>query len=272
MKDHDQFNSLLDFIMYHMTTGQFEEMVARIRSKGLKLPDRVDHIRFLESMRTWSKLDDVEEYLRQHFSYSFSLEPEPQQPLSPAQPPTPQRIPFTNRQDEMELILYSLAPAYYLLDAPAGYGKTELLKELERRFGERGWVVAYVSVEEKDTLSGLVTALAKRLDLDANSILAQSVRLPPGLCLSGALKLQREDDITKKGLVLLIDLEKRPSLPIVKELLGGFIPNVQENLCTLEFFASKHNRFRVILAGRHLAARQEVKESRDSGFGKRVSS
>jgi hypothetical protein len=183
--------------------------------------------------------------------------PKPQRSPQPKQPPTSQRIPFTNREDEIKLVLSSFAPAYYLLDAPAGYGKTELLKELERRFQEppeRNWRCAYVSIEEQSTLADLVTKLAGKLDVTP----AQDPELPWGWRLGGALQRQWEN-APKEGLALLIDLEKRPALSLLKELLEEFIPAIQDSLRALEFFEKNHNRFRVILAGRYLAASKEIR-------------
>jgi hypothetical protein len=166
----------------------------------------------------------------------------------------PPHMPFANREDEMDMILSSFAPAYFVLDAPAGYGKTTLLKELKRRFEEGRWVCSYGCAEEHRSLQSLANALAQELGVSLT--ISSDARLL-GANLATAIKQQKKDVIAQEGLVLLIDLGKRPSLKM-KDLLEGFIPGVQDNLRTLEFFATKHNRFRVILAGRSLAGRKEI--------------
>jgi hypothetical protein len=100
----------------------------------------------------------------------------------------------------------------------------------------------------------LANALAQELGVSLT--ISSDARLL-GANLATAIKQQKKDVIAQEGLVLLIDLGKRPSLKM-KDLLEGFIPGVQDNLRTLEFFATKHNRFRVILAGRSLAGRKEI--------------
>lgn len=171
--------------------------------------------------------------------------------------PLPQRVPFTNQENEMKQVLPPFAPAYYLLDAPAGYGKTEFLKELEQRFKERGWQCAYVSINQNDTLAELVTALADKLSV--TSLLNRNTRLSWELRLGGALRRRwsqlARQGAAKEGLVLLIDLNKRPSLPLVKKILQKLLPAIQKSLRALEFFANRHNRLRIIIAGRYLAAR-----------------
>jgi hypothetical protein len=166
------------------------------------------------------------------------------------------RIPFTNRDDEIIAILSSFSPAYYLVDAPAGYGKTELLKKLEQCFREpeRDWRCAYVAIGNNETLADLTIALAQKLGVS----LVEAPGLSWGERLGGALQSQWERD-PKNGLALLIDLEKKPALPVAKDLLDKFVPVIQESLYLLEFFRKNHNRFRVILAGRYVTTGTELR-------------
>jgi hypothetical protein len=220
-------------------------------------------IAYLERHGRISELIEVGKRLRPNVSWDECLtEQLPKEEKAPGQPP---RVPFTNREDEIKLILSSYAPPYYLLDAPAGFGKTELLMALKRRFVEQEWVCAYTSVQEDESLDELVEKLVQELDLDAKSVRRRAKSLPLGLCLGGELVRKRQKDITRAGLVLLVDLEEKPSLSLVEKLLiqedkesTGFIHNVQDNLRALTFFAQKHNRFRVIVAARCLAAKKEI--------------
>ncbi len=166
----------------------------------------------------------------------------------------PLHVPFANREDEIELILSSSAPSYYLLDAPAGYGKTELMAELKRRLREQGWVCACAPVSDHSSLLDVANTLAQELGIP--------LRLDPdtrqlGENLASALNRQRRENITQQGVALLIDLSKGPSFPI-GDLLDEFIPGIQTGLRILEFFATKYNRFRAVIAGRFLASREEV--------------
>ncbi|MDY6876879.1 MAG: hypothetical protein SWK90_11855 [Chloroflexota bacterium] len=172
----------------------------------------------------------------------------------------PPHIPFQNREDEIRDILSFFAPPYILLDAPAGYGKSVLLERLAERFTEQEqeqeWKVAHVRLEEDDSLHQLVAMLAQRLGLKYSPKGADAYRW--GADLAGALKRNELEAITRNGLVFLIDLEKKPALNVLKDLLDQFIPAVQKSLRVLEFFSIRHNRFRVVLAGRCLAGRTEA--------------
>ncbi len=180
--------------------------------------------------------------------------PEPK----PAPPP---HVPFINREDELKQILSSFAPPYHLVDAPAGYGKTALLKELRRRFGEQNWISVYVSVQKHRSLPDVAQALAAQLGI--------SLTLDPdarrlGLNLGRAI-VQHQGDYfvqegvdSRRGVILFIDVDKRPwtsLLPTIDALLVDFIPGVEYSLRGLDFFKRSHNPFRVVFAGRYLAGK-----------------
>jgi hypothetical protein len=168
-------------------------------------------------------------------------------------------VPFTNREDEMKNILLSTAPAYHLLYAPAGCGKTELLRELGRRFKERGWYCAYVALTENSSDKDLASDLAKQLDIQFSP---QDDIHRPSRQIGRRLQQKWQSGDKKEGLVLLVDFEKVPSIPILHKLIESFIPDIQGSLRVLVDFASKHNRFRVIIAGRNLGTHLEAEHHR----------
>jgi hypothetical protein len=177
-------------------------------------------------------------------------------PPVPSPPSQLDPIPFQNREDESKQILSSFAPPYFLLDAPAGYGKSVLLQRLAERFYEDSWLFAHVRLGEDSNLDHLVAMLAQQLEVDF-SPKGSNVRRW-GADLAGAIKRSRFEEVTRSGLVFLIDFDKKPARDVLKGLLDQFIPAVQESLRVLDFFSSRHNRFRVTLAGRYLAGRTEV--------------
>ena len=241
---YDQLRNWLDVLVEHEYRDVVRSFLSAEEQNRLPTPvqsvNRGDFLGFTQQLK---RLEQLEIYLQKRFPGRFTN--------GMLQVVTlPQRLPFTNREDEIKFVTYTHAPAYFLLDAPAGYGKSELLKELKKRFSELNWRCAYTALEQNSTLSDLTGILAN--ELDNHSRLAPDSQLPWGLRLGGALRRQWESS-PMEGLVLLIDLEKMPSPLLYKDLLEQFIPDIQMSLCTLEYFSRRQNRLRVIIAGRHLA-------------------
>lgn len=168
------------------------------------------------------------------------------------------QVPFANREDEIREILSPSAPAYYLVDAPDGYGKSVLIKQLEPRFEEREWRTAYVALSKQNTVADLSLNLASHFKL---FLLPEPINgVSWGLRLGGLLLREwHKNKTSKKGLLFLIDLADNPSATFIKELLEDFIPSVDNSLRNLASFRYKEHQFRVVLAGSYLAARPEAK-------------
>jgi hypothetical protein len=65
------FDELFDCVIA-MTDDEFREMVTRFTARSLRFPDGVDRIKFMDYMRIYRKLDDLESYLRDKISRCFS--------------------------------------------------------------------------------------------------------------------------------------------------------------------------------------------------------
>ncbi len=164
-------------------------------------------------------------------------------------------IDFVNRLTEIETITYPSAPAYYLLDAPVGFGKTALMKELHKKFVKEKWLSVYVAVNENDTLDQLISLIFKEIKINSQLLITAS--LSSSLRFAGTIRKYWVNEVrpsipSKEGIVFLIDLDKRPSKLILEGLLTDLIPLIDSNLRELDDFANKQNRFRVVISGRRL--------------------
>jgi len=169
-------------------------------------------------------------------------------------------IPFTNREDELRRLLDSFAPPYTLIDAPARYGKTQLLKRLNESFNNDGWLSAYVQVGRNTSLDKLIQGLGQTLDLKLDETQSCIKRLGSALTQLPNWSIAESSESlkdSKKGIVLLIDFEGRPTLTLVRDVIHDLIPVTQNYLSTLPYFQGAN--FRVVIAGRYLAACDETK-------------
>src|SRR3990172_1998210 len=96
-------------------------------------------IKLCEWLERHDRLPDAIEYLQQHRTdidlAEYGLES--QQTGAPEV-----AIEFTNRDHERQLLTDPSSPPYVLIDAPAGYGKTRLLAEIQTWFKNQGWTCA----------------------------------------------------------------------------------------------------------------------------------
>ncbi len=177
--------------------------------------------------------------------------------------PGPIYVPFTNREDELNDILSSIAPAYYLLDAPAGYGKSTLLGELRKQFTERNWRSVYQVLDSSLELDKLAEIVADKLSI--SSLLSSPINdQSAGNRLGSALRenWEKSQDKAKEGFVLLIDLDKAfDNSELLVRLLKEFVPDIQESLMSIQPFDHDDNRFRVIIAGRYIFNRLSIQIS-----------
>ena len=162
------------------------------------------------------------------------------------------KVQFTNRVDEKDTILSINAPAYFILDAPAGYGKSELLGELVNTFGRRKWYCYQLTLDLLDDENSLISMLASQLEKTQKRDISTIEEF------GKALRNEWVEETTSKGLVWSIDFVGKPNLPLLKWLLVTFIPEIQKILDSLKFFKEVANRFRVLIAGRYLATHLSI--------------
>lgn len=172
--------------------------------------------------------------------------------INEAAPPQAQ-FPFTNRDDELRELLASRAPTYHVVDAPAGYGKTHLLKELQTRFSERSWACAYADVRAFVSVEQLARDLLGDLGLNESPALRGKPR-PLGAAFARLMKAQTPRGFDVRGLVLLVDIQAGVGDALIADIIE-FIYGLQDSLRNEPAFSNRSRQLRAILAGRALAQR-----------------
>lgn len=168
-------------------------------------------------------------------------------------------FPFTNRQDEVrDVVSLSHVRSYFLVHAPARYGKSrfleQLLKEFKSRYPKKNMHYALVQAQKTSTIEDIAKSIAKQLHLFPNKT---NKSIPWGDRLVNALRISNKAK-NISGLILMIDLDGESSPHLLLKLVEEFIPSIHKNLRNgIRNFQTKQAIFRVIIAGRHLASLPE---------------
>ena len=166
----------------------------------------------------------------------------------------PDKIPFTNRDAAISDIIATNSPTYRLITAPKGYGKTEFLKQIQKRFQELQWCCAYASMSGDQDIEDLEKQLAISLNLQ----IQEGHELPSGdrlglLLHSNWAKWQSQG---QKGIVLLIDLDgNAPHKQRLNEIFNQLKElgwRIEKCLKELQFFKDNSKSLRVVIAARCL--------------------
>ena len=160
-----------------------------------------------------------------------------------------EQLEFVNHVDLIRFTLSSKAPPYHLFDAPAGFGKTMILRELQGYFKEKGWKTSCVSLQGRQSLLDVGKAVAEELGLSVKDFSPAS--LAKSLVNHKGMEFSNKKD---KGLVLFFDVQKDWSSAVetIFSIFDTFIPEMESTLRTLSFQEGIYNPFRVIVASRYV--------------------
>ncbi|MCP4106268.1 MAG: hypothetical protein GY749_12130 [Desulfobacteraceae bacterium] len=207
---------------------------------------------FIDNIQAWNKSDELEVYLKNKYPDRF------EEKLTDSS-----HVPFVNQEEKIDIILSSYTSSYHLLDAPAGYGKTALLRKIEQELRKTHFLCGYFSInEDRQTLPKLIKAMFDKFNFGEFPKNASPGRLIADL--GNFVKQKRKKNAEMQGLVFLIDLEKSDKLSssyLIKDLFEIFIPRMQRSLGSDNFFLSGSSRFRVVIAGRYLTDLEEVRST-----------
>jgi hypothetical protein len=173
-------------------------------------------------------------------------------------------VDFVNRVDELDSIFRSTQLAqYWIIDAPAGYGKSRFLQEIQRHYETKGWACCYVEIPRDTPLKtrALVGEIARELGFSGNyrgRMEARRIgRQIAASLLDLLVEVEAKDGIKEKihlfeakysGVSIALDNVEVLDDQTLSEL-AALIPGIYDGLIGGGFFSGQ-NRLRFFLAGR----------------------
>ena len=240
----------------NLNRTQFEEVVTMVLDEAeqvtLSKPvGLIDPSTFVNDAKLLGRLPKVTAYLEVHFLRQRPPEIAVKKHRS-TRIPDPENLPFTDRLDQIVKILYFASAPYLILDAPYGFGKTELLKHLSVQFSAVKWNTLYVELNGSETFPEACTKIIR------------SIPSPAELELGVPVDLTTSSEICKTaqkkpgaGVALLIDIAGQPMPELLDFLANTLVKTVNQALLSgVGVYQQILHPFRVILAGRYSTAWQ----------------
>jgi hypothetical protein len=182
-------------------------------------------------------------------------------------------VDFVNRENELREIRSStnLAQKYWVIDGPAGYGKTTFLEEVQKGFQEEGWASVLVTVDRKKPPDTYALALQISAQLEQPLAINGDTRPQTlGAHLAASLlnqtirrrgRRQTLSQIHHKGVLLLLDnLEALDDETYAN--LADLLTGINNGLRHSGFYETHHNKFYAFLAGWEIRRRSNILSSR----------
>lgn len=226
-----------------------------------RLPGYLEELEELEGLRESVVIEESRE------EHVISVEEPREKPIV--------SLDFVNRVVELDEVFQSTLPAqYWIVDAPAGYGKSRFLQEIRRRYESKGWVCCYIEIpREKPSLDilGLANQIVSRLrcrEPSERQFVAKRMGQQIAASISDLSVTVEEKTISLReaqylGIALLLDNIEVLDDQTLSEL-GEFMAGVSEGLKNTGFLG-RQNRLRFFLSGR--SARRKASILLPTGMG-----
>lgn len=276
MRDQLSQRQRIEKCLDKLNPTQFEALITAVLSLGeqdeLSAPlDEISKPKFLNDMARWEYLDRVEEELREQWSELLSDILETGQVLEPASSSSGHiaerqiEVKFVNREAELDEIFRSAKVArtkYWIVDAPVGYGKSKLLREICKYYTNEGWTCGYVEMSRADppSLRKLGKDILESLGCPREAL--EDVEDRIGYCIAGTL-MNRDDtnpplsQTQRKGIAIFLDNIEA----LGEEDLSGLAEVVEEIFKGLENsgFLKRQNTFLCFFSGRDARKRLKIR-------------
>jgi hypothetical protein len=212
-------------------------------------------ISFLETLDLRGSLSRFLEFIRQARPDIVDLEEFKQLEPQVASAPESQVVEFVNRVNEIQYITNPYSPKHLIISAPAGYGKTQLLRTVKSQLQGQGWLCIYVELDREQNYQLDDIALMILREVSDGSEDYQATYTPEEYGYEIAHNLvERFQSVRAIGVLFSVDETEALDEDVAKQFIDRVVPSISEGLNNAEFFGP--NRF--ILSGRYIADLQQL--------------
>ena len=250
---------LLQVLEEHFNDLEFRKTVYLLLGSGayddLRGETRTEKfLSFIERLEFRGRVDELITYIRE-FNPEIDFD---DSVLST--PASPTKIEFMNRFTEVQYITNQLwSPAYLLISAPKGYGKTRLLEVVKAQFQRQEWFCVHCALDKNKTYSveDLVTLILKSIGVELQKINFDLLKSAQdyGFLIAQWI-VRRLKNIDAYGTLLLIDQVEVLEDNVAEELLNYVIPSLNEGLHS----ANYPDQLRVIISGCYVSNWEQLSE------------
>lgn len=166
----------------------------------------------------------------------------------------PPEIVFVNREEEIRYLKNPNSTiTRFAIHAPAGFGKTWLLLQLQQEFQRMEWIASYATWTSDTSLLDFSSQLLLSINNDElSNCHIDDVELPRQFASILKREWRSKGENTRAGIVLLIDCGNHPILDhqSFATLLNVWLDQVTQEIEGLKIFSPENYLFKVFIAGR----------------------
>jgi hypothetical protein len=177
-------------------------------------------------------------------------------------------IDFVNRKKQLrEIIEETSEMQCWIIDAPAGYGKSRFIRRIKEYYEHAGWVCCHIEIERgaSHNIQALGQQILESLNESNDALLGLSekgVRAKISTVLSQVTVPTRQGPmpickVGYRGVGIFFDNVEVLDIDTFSSL-AKIINNLRDNLCSFTHFFNTNNRLTVCLSGRDIRRRGSI--------------
>jgi hypothetical protein len=222
--------------------------------RGSTLEER--KISLLENLYLRDQLSGLLEFIQEARLDIIEMEEFKQLEPQAVSPKQSKVVEFVNRVNEIQYITNPYAPKHLIISAPAGYGKTQLLKTVRTQLQGQGWLCICIELHRRQTyqLDDIALKILEEVSSGSQDYKATTYTAEEyGYEIAHNLA-ERFQNVRVIGVLFSIDEAEALSKDTAEQFINKLVPSISEGLTNTECYYPT----RFILSGRYIAELQQL--------------